>query len=170
MRKAYLFLAAISLSAAAWAQSDALEPASANDIAGAVTDCWNAVGAKDVDRSQLAAAGWKVTHSDPRDQSVAKPLSLYERAGRREVIMIAEGSSRPMCSVIARVASPEDLGKTAGTIQRSLIVVDPQVKATRDGNSLVFLALPKLAMADPTGSKDKPGLRVVVSYQNPEKK
>ena len=84
--------------------------------------------------------------------------------------MIAEGSSQPMCSVIARVASPEDLGKTAGTIQKSLIVVDPQVKTTRDGNSLVFLALPKLAMADPTGSKDKPGLRVVVSYQNPEKK
>ena len=84
--------------------------------------------------------------------------------------MIAEGSSTPMCSVIARVASPDDLGKAAGAIQKKLVALNPQVKATRDGDSLVFLALPKLAMADSTGSKDKPAIRIVVGYQNPEKK
>ena len=170
LRNALLFLAAISLSVAASAQADALQPAAADDIAGAVTDCWNAVGAKDVNRGSLQVAGWKAAHSDAQDKSVAKPLTLYGRAGRQSLIMVAERASQPMCSVIARVASPQDLGETAGTIQKALVALDPQVKATRDGNTLVFLALPKLAMADPTGSKEKPGLRIVVGYQDSEKK
>jgi len=170
LRSQIVFFAAISLSAAASAQTG-LQPAAADDIAGAVIDCWNAVGEKAVDRRNLEAAGWQFAPgSDSQGKPVSTPLSLYARAGRQAAIMIAEGSSTPMCSVIARVASPDDLGKAAGAIQKKLVALNPQVKATRDGESLVFLALPKLAMADSTGSKDKPAIRIVVGYQNPEKK
>lgn len=75
-----------------------------------------------------------------------------------------------MCSVIARVSSQQDLGKAVVTIQKALLALNPSIETTRDGNSIYFLALPKLAMADPTGSKDRPGMRVVVGYQDPEKK
>ena len=170
MRSGIVLFAAISLSAAASAQTG-LQPAAADDIAGAVTDCWNAVGAKKVDRGSLEAAGWEFAPgSDAQGKPVKTPLLLYARAGRQAAIMIAEGARTPMCSVIARVGTPEDLGKTAAAIQKKLLALDPQVKATRDGDSLVFLALPKLVMADSTGSKDKPALRIVVGYQDSEKK
>jgi hypothetical protein len=171
LRNWLAFLVAASLSSVAVAQVDALPPAAADDIAGAVTDCWNAIGSSAVNRGSLEAAGWKLLKPDnPHAKPMAKPLSVYARRARQATILIPDTATTPMCSVVARVSLPDDLAKAVGTIQKTLVALDPQVKTARDGESIVFLALPKIAMADDFSSKDKPALRVVVLYQGPEKK
>jgi len=171
LRNWIAFFATTALPASASAQAVGLDPAAAADIAGAVSDCWKAVGVRDVNRSSLAAAGWKTaTATDPKGGSVTSPPGLYGQARRNAVIMVPAQASQPMCSVIARVPSQNDLGPAVATIQKALVELNPKVETARDGNSIYFLALPKLAMVDPTGSKDRPGMRIVVGYQNSEKK
>ena len=166
-------LAVASVSVAAPAQQPGgVQPAAAGDIAAAVTDCWNAVGTGAVDSARLQAAGWKAaTATDGKGKSAAMQIALYGKSGSNALIMLASPTpTQSICSVIASVQSPPDIGKAIGTIQRALMVLDPQVKTARSGTGIAFLALPKLAMADVTGTKEKPGLRIVVGYQNPEKK
>lgn len=171
LRNWIAFLAALSLPCAVSTQVSELPPAAADDIAGAVTDCWNAVGASAVNRGSLEAAGWTLLKpDDPQAKPMAKPLSAYARRARQAMILVPDHSTMPMCSVVARVSVPQDLGKALGTIQKTLVAVDPQIKTARDGESIVFVALPRMAIADDFSSKDKPALRVVVSYQDPEKK
>ena len=171
LRNWLAFLAALFLPSAVWAQVSELPPAAADDIAGAVTDCWNAVGASAVNRASLEAVGWKLLKpDDPKAKPMAKPLSVYARHARQATILIPGTATTPMCSVVARVSVPADLGNAVGTIQKTLVALDPKVKTARDGESIVFVALPKIAIADDFSSKDKPALRVAVAYQDPEKK
>jgi len=167
------FFAVASVSVAAPAQRPGgLQSAAAGDIAAAVTDCWNAVRIGAVDREKLEAVGWKVaTASDGKGKALAMPIALYGKSGSNALIMLPGPTPAiSICSVMASVQSPPDIGKAIGTIQRALIALDPQVKTARSGTGIAFLALPRVAMADVTGTKEKPGLRIVVGYQNPEKK
>ena len=171
LRNWLAFLASLSLPSAVSAQVSELPPAAADDIAGAVNDCWNAIGASAVNRGSLEAVGWKLLKpDDPQAKPMAKPLSVYARQAREATILIPDAAATPMCSVVARVSVPADLGKAVGTIQKTLVALDPKVKTARDGDSIVFVALSKIAVADDFSSKDKPALRVVVVYQDPEKK
>jgi len=173
LRSWFAFLAAASVWVAAPAQRPGgVQPAAAGDIAAAVTDCWNAVGTGAVDRAKLEAAGWKAaTATESKGKALAMPIALYGKAGSNALIMLASPTpAQSICSVMASVQSPPDIGKAIGMIQRALLALDPQMKTARSGTGIAFLALPKLAMADLTGTKEKPGLRIVVGYQNPEKK
>ncbi len=173
LRSSFAFLVGVCISSAALAQHPGgLQPASAGDIAGAVTDCWNAVGMGAVDRAKLEAAGWRAaTVTNGKGKALASSLGLYGKAGGNALLIVAEPSpSQISCSVVASLPSAPDVGKALGTTQKALLALDPQVKAARSGNDIAFIALPKLALASVTGSKEKPGVRIVVGYQHSEKK
>ena len=171
LRKAALLFAALAVPAAASAQTAGLQPASAGDIASAVSSCWGAVGASGVDPAKLQAAGWSSASAvDKQGKSVALPMNVYGKTGANAVIITNPAqSSDGLCTVVARI-NPAQVNTTISTVKQALVAVDPTVKAARDDGGIVFLALPRLAMLNATGSKEKPGMRVVVGYQNPEKK
>jgi hypothetical protein len=81
---------------------------------------------------------------------------------------------RSLCAVIARLSSPSEGGTALTAIKRSLLAIDPSVRATRSGNSILFLSEPYFALVDELDSdhvtKEQPGLRIVVGYKNAEKK
>ena len=171
LRKTALFLATLALPAAASAQKTGLQPASASDIASAVSSCWAAVGAQGVEPAKLQAAGWTSASAvDKQGKSIELPMGVYGKTGANAVIVTNPGQAgESLCTVVAAV-TPSQLNTTISTVKQALLAVDPTVKAARDDGGIVFLALPRLAMLNATGSKEKPGMRIVVGYQNPEKK
>ena len=103
------------------------------------------------------------------------PLEAFSKPGADHLIMLAKKpDAKSLCTVIARVSSQEDARATLAVIQKALKSVDPSVKAARAGEGIAFLSLPRLAQVDlmtgASGTKEQPGLRIVVGYQNPEKK
>ena len=157
----------IALAAPAGAE---LGPSTPEAIAGAVSDCWAAVGPS-VDETKLQQLGWKVgTWSSPDGKAEATPLRVYGKAGSNVLLMLTDDAQMPLCTVLSAVAKPDDINLAAGAIQNSLIALDPELKATRSGKGIVFIALPRLAMVNGGVGKGKPSVRVVVSYRNPEKK
>ena len=168
------------LAAAAAAQTEAatdgalIKPSASAAIASAVGDCWAAVGANGVDRTRLAGDGWSPVAATSGSTSES-PLEAFSKPGAEHFIMLAkEPKAKSLCTVIARVSSREDARSTLGVIQKSLQSVDPGVKAARSGEGVAFLSLPRLAQIDlmtgASGTEEQPGLRIVVGYQNPEKK
>jgi hypothetical protein len=146
-------------------------PSKPDAVADAVASCWAAVGSKAVDQAVLARSGWKPgSIADPRGARINTPLQVYGKAGSNVVLMLMSTAKLPACSVVSRVSSASDVSLAAQAVQRRLTSVDPQVKTARSGPSIVFLALPKIAMLDATGTKAKPSVRIVVSYNNPGKK
>jgi hypothetical protein len=173
LRKAALFLAlALGLTAAAAAQSGGMQPASANDVAAAVSNCWTAVSGSGLESSKLEALGWKPASTvDAQGKTVALPMTVYGKTGANSIIVANPGpASQSLCTVVASIGSLTQINAAISTIKQSLIALDPNVKAARSDGGIVFIALPRLAMLNATGSKAKPGVRVVVAYQNPEKK
>ena len=147
-------------------------PASADDIAAAVGDCWTAVGPNTVERAKLEARGWKAGSPSSSDGKPSiSPIIFYGKTGSNIVIMLGgPPGNPPMCTVLSSVASLQEINKAAGSVQRTLLAFDPKVTAARSGGSIVFISLPRIAMLDPTGTKDKPATRITVGYQTPEKK
>ena len=172
LRKASLFWAALVLPASASAQQAGLQPASASDIASAVSGCWIAVGPTGVDAAKLEASGWKAaTATDPQGKAIALPMGIYGKSGANAMLMVAgDRTSKSMCAVVAKLRSHEEINAALPVIKQALVAVDPKVKAARDGGGVVFIDLPRLAMLNATGTKEQPGMRVVVGYQNSEKK
>jgi hypothetical protein len=147
-----------------------LRPSAPEAVAEAVADCWAAVGAKEVDRAALTRAGWAAgSITDPKGGSVGTPLQLYGKAGSNVVLMLMRTAKTPACTVMSRVGSTADVSLVAQAVQRRLTAAEPQVKTTRSDGSIVFIALPKIAMLDATGTKAQPAVRISVGYQGAER-
>jgi hypothetical protein len=108
--------------------------------------------------------------SSPDGRAVATPLRFYDKAGSNVMLMLMDSADVIGCTILSRVNKPEDASVAAGAIRKSLVALNPEVKTSRSGKSIVFIALPRIAMLDATGTKDKPNVRIVVSYQKPGKK
>lgn len=164
-------LAAALLGAMPMSASAQLKPNKPETVADAVADCWAAVGAKAVDKTVLARSGWKAgSITDQQGGQVNSPLQVYGKAGADVVIMLMHTGNSPACSIVSRLSSASDVSLAAQAVQRRLTAADPQVKTARSGRSIVFLSLPKIALLDATGTKVQPAVRIVVSFQVPEKK
>ena len=167
-----LALAALAAAPAPAAKSAALEPAAPAVIASAVGDCWRAVGASGVDRSRLSAAGWSVL-ADREDPGA--PLDVLAKPGVVPLIMLVKApEAKSLCSVLAKVASKADAGATLEAIQKNLQSDGTKAPASRAGEGIAFVSMPRVALVDRTdaagGTDDQPALRIVVSYQIAEKK
>ncbi len=145
--------------------------ASNADIAAAVGDCWNAVGPNTVERAKLEARGWRAGTATGDSKPAALALTFYGKTGSNAVIMLGGApGTPPMCTILSSVTSAQTIERTSGGIQKVLLALDSNVQAARSKESIVFLSLPRLAIVDSTGTKDKPATRIVVGYQTAEKK
>jgi hypothetical protein len=167
LRKPAILMLATLLATPAAAQ---MRPSSPDDIAAGVSDCWAAVGPETVSLDLLRQRGWEAGSIESAKGPVETPLKFYGKSGSNVVMMLQADDDSPTCSIMSRVAKVADIDRAAQAAQRSLSTVDPQLKATRSDNALVFLSLPKIGMIQASGTKDAPGVRVIVSYQKPEKK
>ena len=149
--KLLTLMSSVALAAPASAERLPSQPA---DIAGAVADCWAAVRPNAVDQAVLRQRGWQVGTIKAADGAVATPLQLFGKHGSNVIVMLMGAEETPMCSVVSPVESVEAVSKAAQAVQRALVAADPQVKTARSGKSIVFLALPKSATLDATGTKN----------------
>src|SRR5688500_15427725 len=118
-------------------------PSKPEAVADAVADCWAAVGSKAVDQAVLARSGWKAgSLAESRGARIDTPLQAYAKATTTVVLMLMSTAKAPACSIVSRVSSTSEVSLPARAIQGRLTSVDPQVKTTRSGGSIVFLSLP----------------------------
>jgi len=127
-----------------------------------------------VDVGRLAGSGWSAVPIESAAPS-ASPLAPYTKPGANHRIMVPlAADKRSLCAVIARVSSPSEGGAALTAIQKSLRAIEPKVRLMRADDGVVFLSEPYFALVDELDSdhvtKEQPGLRIVVSYKNAEKK
>ena len=159
-----LFVAPMSASAQ-------MNPGQPEAVAEAVADCWAAVGPRGVDQSVLARAGWRAgSMKDRQGGRVETPLQVFGKANSDVVLMLMSTADVPGCTIVSRLGKAADVNVAAQAVQRRLTAADPQVKTARAGKSIAFLAQPKMAMLDATGTKDRPAMRVVVGFQGSNSK
>ena len=150
-----------------------LEPSSLEAIASAATDCWTSTGQASVDEARLRQLGWVAGSFRSPDGKVAdNPLRIYGKRGSSVVLMIPDTPTLTLCIIMSRVAKPTDIGATAQLLFSKLKAIDPAVtgdKGTKAGE-ILYLSLPRMAELSATGTKEKPGTRIVVGYSSAEKK
>ena len=172
MLNAILLFAALGGAQAETAPAGAFEPAAPADIAAAVANCWAAVGSSGADPQRLGADGWSAV-TEPTGKPVESPLEVYFKAGTTTLIMLAR-APQASCAVIGRLSSPDEARTAAGLIRQGLLAITPSLKAERSGDGILFISLPRTALVDRLDSdfatEERPGLRIVVGYQNAEKK
>ena len=151
----------------------ALLPSTPTDIAAAVGECWQAVSATGVDRTRLNDGGW-ILNAATAD-SKESPLDAFEKPGaNHRILLVHEHTPKPLCTVIARLSSRSDAGTTLEAIQSNLKSLGANAPASRSGDGIAFLSLPRFAQVDQTdaagGTEQQPSLRIVVGYEVTEQK
>ena len=164
--KSLTFLAGLALAGPASAE---LRPSPPNSIASAVADCWAAVGSRSVNQAVLQQRGWQPGTITNAQGAVATPLKPFSKAGSNVLVMLMGTAEKPMCSVAARVENAAAVSLAAQAVQKTLVSADPQVATARSGKSIVFIALPRLATLEATGTRDKPAVRIVTGYSAEKK-
>ena len=168
-----LLMAMVAATMAAAPDNDAaLSPAAPGDIASAVGDCWQAVRATDVDRVRLGEAGWSVVAGT--QDSTQTPLEALVKEGAPHRILLTHAHDpQPFCTVIARLASRGDAGSALEAIQAKLKSLGTSAPASRSGDGIFFLSLPRFVQVDQTdaagGTEQQPSLRIIVGYEMAEK-
>ena len=158
--------AALVLAAPASVGSQPSPPAA---IASAVGDCWAAVGPGSVDQTVLRQRGWQPGKFTGAPAGVPTSLHPFGKSGANVILLVTASAGKPTCSVVSRVESAAAVSTAAQAVQQALVAADPEVKTARSGKSIVFLALPRIATLDATGTKDKPGVRIVAGYNAEQK-
>ena len=164
--RSLILLASLALSAPASAE---LLPSPPDAIARAVSDCWAAVGSRSVNQAVLLQRGWQPGTINNAQGAVATPLKPFSKTGSNVLVMLMGTAEKPMCSVAARVENAAAVSLAAQAVQKTLVDTDPKVATARSGKSIVFIALPRLATLDATGTKDKPAVRIVTGYSAEKK-
>jgi hypothetical protein len=149
-----------------------MQSASAADVAVAVSSCWKAVVPGGVDLTKLKAEGWTpASATDPSGKAIALPVGIYGKSGVNAIVMAnADTAGKSVCAVVGGLRSIDDIKGVLPVVKQALLTIDPNVKAASSNGGIVFIDLPRLAMLNATGSKEKPGVRVVVGYEASEKK
>ena len=158
--------------AAAQAAQPGVQPSAPDRIVAAAMDCWAAVSADKVDRALLQSRGWKAGEmKSPKGQAIKSELAFYGKADSSVLILLADtDKAKGACTVVSRVATPADIGKTATLLNQTIKTVEPDAKAVRAKLSIAIFGGSRMAMIEPTGTKDKPATRIGVVFAAPEKK
>jgi hypothetical protein len=149
-----------------------LELSAPADIASAVGDCWQAVGAAGVDLTRLGSEGWSLVPETAKD--AAGPLEAFAKQGANHLIMLAKApETKRLCTVIARVSSKDDARSTLNAIQKTLQTFGTKAPAAPSEGGVMFISSPRYAQVDLTdaagGTEEQPAMRIMVFYM-PEQK
>lgn len=154
-------LTLLAIPAAAGAQT-ANPPAA---IVAAAADCWQVVGPRGVDQIALAAKGWKVGElKEKSGKKVASPLKFYGKESSGVVVIVLPNSGA--CSVVSGVSGVDAYRPLMVQLQTRMKQLEPALKTTRAGsNGAAFLGAGRIALIEPTGTKEQPSVRYTVSAQ-----
>ena len=139
-------------------------------IVAAAADCWQIVGSTGVDTAALEAKGWKMgTLKEQSGKAVASPLKFYGKESSGVVVMVLPSSGA--CSVVSRVAGLDAYRPLMDQLQTRLKQVEPALKSGRaGGNGAAFLGGGRIALIEPTGTKEEPSVRYTVTAEAAAKK
>ncbi len=148
------------------------KPSAPEAIAAATVDCWAATGATALDERTLRARGWRAGRiEDKQGKAADTPLGFYSKEGSNVVMMTLQKGEAKGCTVMSRVRSPDDYPVLVNLLRAQLKLVAPTLKAAKGGtNGVVYLADGRIALLEPTGTREAPAARIIVGYSAPEKK
>ena len=166
-----LTLAAASVLVAVPAQAE-LKPSSPEAIAAAVADCWQATNASALDEAALKAKGWQAGSIQTGDgKPVPSAITFLGKKGSDVIMMVSSKVDSRGCTITSRVASVDAITPAAREIYKLIQPLEPTLKVKQPTPAEVaYFALPKVALLRPSGTKDKPGVTIQVSYSAAEKK
>ena len=160
--------AALALAGPADAQ---MTPNSPELVAVAAADCWQAASGPKLDEALLQSRGWKAgSMKDPDGKSIASPLRFYGKSGSSVLLMAMNVSGAAGCTILSRVPKVADIGTAAQLLMSRLQAIDPAVKGSRQGQSIVYVSGSRAAELAPAGTMEKPSARIVVVHSSLEKK
>ena len=170
LKRAALLLALIP--AAAQAAQPGVQPSAPDKIVAAVMDCWSAVGKDMVDRALLQSRGWTAGQiKSPKGETVKSELAFYGKADSSVMILLAAtDKAKGACTVVSRVSTPSDIATTASQLSKAIKAAVPDARAVRSDLSITFVGGSRVALLEPTGTKEKPATRIGVIFNAPEKK
>jgi len=168
--KRFALLALVS--AAAHAVQPGMQPSAPDKIVAAAMDCWAAVGSTKVDRALLQSRGWTAGQmKSAKGEVVKSELGFYGKPGSSVMILLTDSpKAKTSCTVVSRVATPADIAATATQLSKAIKASVPGARAARSDLSIAYIGGSRIAMLEPTGTKDKPATRIVVAFNAPEKK
>ncbi|UUR07811.1 hypothetical protein [Sphingomonas glaciei] len=163
-RLAALALLTVSVTAAAQTNNP---PAA---IVEAAADCWQVTGPAGVDQAALVAKGWKAGElKEKSGKAVASPLKFYGKPTSTVVLVILPTSGA--CSVVSGVTGIAAYRPLMDQLQTRLKQVEPALKTGRAGkNGAAFVGGGRIALIEPTGTKEQLGVRYTVTAQAAAKK
>ena len=149
-----------------------LKPSSPEAIAAAVADCWQATNATALDEAALKAKGWQAGSVQTTDgKPVPSAMTFLGKKGSDVVIMVSKQVDPRGCTVTSRVGSIEAITPAAREIYKQIQPLEPKLEVKQPTPAEVaYFALPKAALLRASGTKDKPGVTIQVSYSAAEKK
>ena len=146
-------------------------PSDPETIARAGVDCWQSVRDGPVDIARLEARGWKAGSMGNAGKPVKSLLGVYGKTGSSTLIMLLDQpGAAGGCTVVSSVHTPDEIVKAAQALLAHLVKIDPNVKGSRQGQSIIYVSGPRAAVLEPTGSMEKPATRILIVYASSEKK
>jgi hypothetical protein len=131
-----------------------LEPSDPDAILAATRSCHDAVTDERLDEDRLTAEGWSLATAERNGRPVEMPVRMF---GRNSIMLIAMDS--PGCVVMARLRSREDYARV---IEALTAAHGSPALTEAEGKRVWVLPNDRAMQAEPTGSRERPSLRVAV--------
>ncbi|HKP34423.1 MAG TPA: hypothetical protein VJT70_06560 [Sphingomicrobium sp.] len=147
-----------------------LRPSTPDAIADAAVDCWQSVGPAAVDEAKLRALGWKAGSTSANGRPIDIPVKVYGKSGSNVMLMLMNTGGQSGCVITALVPKVEDIRTAAQSLLMKLRAIDPAVKGARQGQSVAYVSLPRVAQLAPAGTAQKPATRIIIGYNTSEAK
>jgi len=163
-RRCWLGLAgaAALLAAPAAAQdlSSGLPPRPPETIVAAAQSCANAVTTDRLDEERLAAEGWVLGQISDRGRSVDTSLRFFSRDS---LLLMTDTSGGASCVIMARLESVRNFAP----LREGLIAVFGQPsEGAAEASTMWVLPGNRAAQLDTTGSRNRPGVRIIVIHMS----
>ena len=168
-RSANLLLLALfgALGPALAAQPSGFRPVKPDVIAQSGRSCANSVSSTGVDEQRLRADGWSEGTLQSKGKEAASPLRFFGRAGTMLLLTREEG--RPAggsCVVMASIKSTKHYPQVVEAMTAAL---GGSASKAKDESVMWLLDGGKAAQMAPTGSNEKPSVRIVVVFVSGKK-
>ena len=150
-----VLLAALPAAAAAQGPSSGLPPVSPATIVAAAQSCGAALTPDHVDEQRLIADRWVASQPTDQGRPVDTPLHFFSRVS----LLLTTMNGEATCVVMARL----DSTRSFAVVRDGLTAAFGQpFRSDRGGTTLWVLPNNRAAQLDPTGSRDRPSVRVAL--------
>jgi hypothetical protein len=154
-----LFIALASLPAAAAAQGPAsgLPPVSPETIVAAAQSCSAALATDHLDEQRLTGDRWVRSEMSDNGHPVDTPLRFFSRDSLLLTTMVGEAT----CAVLARIQSVRNFAAVRDGLNAAF---GQPFRSENSGTTSWLLPGNRAAQLDPTGSRDRPSVRIFIIH------